>query len=86
MKQKIQSGEFVPILPPLVYGEEHHQWTDIDREQLFEMILNGYTIGSLSKYFNCSKPTIITRIKLYFNKTQTELRKQYGIVNRKNLE
>ena len=86
LKKKYKTGEIVAVLPPCRYGSDHHEWTDIDREKLFEMILDGYTIGSLCKYFKCSRPTITTRIKLYFNKTQTELRNEYGIVNRKTLE
>lgn len=83
LKNKYKTGEIVVVLPPCRYGSDHHEWIAMDETNLLTMIKDGCTIDVLCEYFNCSRPTVINRIKLYFNKTYTELRKEYGITHRK---
>lgn len=58
-------------------GENNPQYKNIDKEQLYKLLQDGFDNEYISKIFNCSDVTIIAKTKLYFNKTPSQLRKEF---------
>jgi group I intron endonuclease len=58
-------------------GEKSPVYKNIDKEKLLEFMKLGYDNKYIANIFRTTNPTIISRVKKYFNKTPTEMRMEF---------
>jgi len=55
-------------------GKKNPNYIRVDKEILLKLVNLKYKISDIAKYFNCSRSTIMTKFKSYFNKSVEEYR------------
>ena len=81
LKEKYKSGELIPNLPKVKIGKSHHNWINVELNEIVCFMRKGKTLRWIAIFFNCSEFVIRDRIKKQFNKTFFEMQKEMKLNN-----
>jgi group I intron endonuclease len=79
LKQKYAAGEIIAVLPEVKYGKDNWNYTEINVEEVLNLIKLQWKMCEISKKLSTTKSTVGTKLKAATGKTFTEWRREYGI-------